>query len=143
MDNAGYIREVRWAWGAVLAGLLVAASTWHGRDIMNFAYTWVPQALVVIVMLFIGARPAALAGAALALAGHFILFHTWVSSFTHVDGLAWLLYLFSLPGGLVGGVLATIWLRKRDEWRPLTAGLAAAMFVGVGIAIIHTCWMLQ
>jgi hypothetical protein len=143
MGNAGYIREVRTAWGAVLAGLLLAAVIWHGADMMNFVVTWVPQAIVVIVMFFIGVRPAALAGAALALAAHILSFHLWVASFTHVDGLAWLLYLTSLPGGLVGGIVAATWLRNRDEWGPLAAGLVSALLVGAGIAVIHTCWMLQ
>ena len=139
MENASYIGEKRAAWCAVLAGFAIALVIWNGRNMMNFVYTWVPQGVVLVAMLLLGARPAALAGAAVALAGYLVFFRWWVFTFYQTDGLVWLLYLFSLPGGLVGGIAVTRWLRNRDEWAPNAAALAAATCVLVGIVVNQIC----
>lgn len=135
MDNPDYSQEVRWAWGAVLAGALLAVVIWRGQDMMNFVYTWVPQVVALGAMLLIKARPAAVAGAACGFAGY-LLFFRWLAATYYIDnGLVWLLYLFSLPGGFVGAIVATTWLHKREHWSANAAALAAAAFVLVGIAI--------
>jgi hypothetical protein len=55
MDNESYRQEVMSAWGAALAGLVFAVMVWSGRDAMNFVYTWVPQAVILIVMFLVKA----------------------------------------------------------------------------------------
>ena len=102
---------------------------------MNFVYTWVPQAVILIVMFLIKARPAAIAGAALALAGYLAFFNWWVITYHATDGLVWLLYLFSLPGGLLAGIAAAMWINKHDERPAIKAGLAAANLMLAGVAI--------
>ncbi len=143
MGNAGYVREKQVAWGAVLAGFAIAAFIWRGRDMMNLVVTWVPQAIVIVAMLFLGARPAALTGAAVVLAGYLGFFHYWIYTYYQGDGLAWLLFVFTMPGAFVGGILATRWLRDRDGWSEKSAAIAAAVFVIAGIAVNQLCvWVM-
>lgn len=140
VENASYTREVRSAWCAVLAGAVLAVVVWWGRSPMNVVYTWVPQAVALGALFLLCARPAALSGAALAFAGYPGFFHWRVFSNPHPDGLAWLFYLFSLPGGLLGGLAAIAWLRKRDEWSAMAAGLFTAVLVIAGIALAEAYW---
>jgi hypothetical protein len=140
MDNERYQQEVMLAWGAVLAGLMFAFMIWAGRDLQNFIYTWGAQGVALAIMFFVRARPAAIAGAALAFAGYLAYFK-WYVAHHPSDGLVWLLYLFSLPGGAIGAIAAAILLKKHDE-RPVSkAVLAAGALVAGGIAINQ--WLLQ
>ena len=137
MGNEGYKEEVIWAWSTVLVGLALAVIFWAGSHPINFVVMWGPQAAVLAVMFLIKARPAAIAGAALAFAGYLALFRWWDDE----GGLAWLIYTFSLPGGLLGGIAVTKWLRKRDEWPGAAAALATAASVAAGLAIGQAYWM--
>jgi hypothetical protein len=49
--------------------------------------------------------------------------------------MAWLGYLFSLPGALVGAISATYYLRRREDFRALVAGSVAASAVMFGVLI--------
>jgi hypothetical protein len=135
MENEGYRQEVMWAWGAALVGLELAILFWAGRHPMNFAMTWVPQLIVLVVMLLLGARPAAIGGAAIAFAAYLSFFKWWVQNYYPLDGLVWLLYLCSLPGGLIAGIAAAVRF-DRDDTRPaIKAGLVAAGMVIGGITV--------
>lgn len=140
MDDTRSKQEVNCARGAVLAGLAVAVMLCGGNQPDLLLYAWVPQALLLMVMAMIGARPAAIGGAAFALAVFLGFFNWEVHTYAANDGLAWLLYLFSLPGGLVAGVVVALRLDRFDGRTPLNAGLAAATWVIAGIAVNHACW---
>jgi len=135
MDNVEYEREVIWAWGAVAIGFVLAFMIWGGSDPMNFVCTWGPQVAILIVMGLLRARPAALAGAAFAMAGYLAFFKLWANAYHPNDGLVWLLYLFSMPGGLVAGIAAAVWFGKLNHAPALQAGLGALTLVVAGIAI--------
>jgi hypothetical protein len=135
MDNESYKREVMWAWGTALSGLMIAFMLWAGGHPMIFVFTWGPQAAVLALMFFIGARPAAIAGAALGFTAFLMFFNWWVDVYVPTDGLVWLLYLFSMPGGLLAGIAAAVRLKIRDERPALNAGFHAATLVLAGIAV--------
>jgi len=140
MDNTRGKQEVNGARAAVLAGLAVAVILCGGDHPDLLLYAWVPQALLLVVMFLIGARPAAVGGAAFALTVFLGYFNWWVHEYAANDGLAWLLYLFSLPGGLVAGIVVALRLDRLDGRTPLDAGLAAATWVIAGIAFNHVAW---
>ena len=131
-------------WAAVFAGTVLAGVIWHNNHWKNFVYLWsVPQVVTLAVMLFIGARPAALAGAALAHASYLGLFDWYARTYYATDGLIWLRYFFSLPGGFVGSMIVTRLLCHRGEWSSTATALAAAAVVSAGFAINHGCvWLL-
>lgn len=141
MNKASNTVEVIVAWCAVLTSLAVAAFLWYRAPTANLVYTWTPQAIALGILFLIRARPAAIAGAALVFTGYLAGFHSWVFGMKHPDSMAWLIYTFSLPGGLVGGVVATIWLRKRDGWSVAAVGLTTAAWVMAGITIGLVFWM--
>ena len=101
----------------------------------NLLFYWVPQACVLgMLCLYKPPRPAVFAGLALALAAHLALFGAWLLSRQHPESLAWLGYLFSLPGAVLGSFLALSWLARREEHRPIVIGAAVGFAVFAGIA---------
>lgn len=141
MDNTRSKQEVNWARGTVLAGLGAAVILCGGGNHPDLLfYAWVPQAFLLIVMAMIGARPAAIGGAAFALTVFLVFFNWWVHKYAANDGLAWLIYVFSLPGGLVACIVVARRLNRFDGRAPLDAGLAAATWVISGIAVNYLAW---
>jgi hypothetical protein len=138
MDDARYKQEVSWARVAVLAGMVLAVTLCGWNEIL--IYAWVPQGLLLLLMSLLGARPAAIGGAAIALAVFLGCFAWWVRTYAENDGMAWLLYLFSLPGGVLAGIAAALRINKRDARPPINAGVAAATWLIAGIAINHLSW---
>jgi hypothetical protein len=135
MDDASHKQEGQLAWGTVVAGLLLAVMIWGGSHPMTFVVTWGPQAAVLLVMFFIGARPAAIAGAALGFAGYLAFFKWWMLTYHPTDGMVWLIYLFSLPGGILAGLLVAMRMNRRDGRPTAKACLTAAAVVIAGTAV--------
>jgi uncharacterized protein YqgC (DUF456 family) len=52
--------------------------------------------------------------------------------------MAWLGYFFSLPGGLLGAVAATLWMRPRDDWSAVAVSSATVAAVLFGIVVNQT-----
>jgi ABC-type molybdate transport system permease subunit len=100
--------------------------------ISNVCFFWLPQLAVLAFSWPFRPSAAVVAGAALALAIYLGLFHAWVFSHSHPDSMAWLGYLFSLPGAAVGSILASLWLRDRFIGRPIAASCIAAGVVFAG-----------
>ncbi len=63
------------------------------------------------------------------------LFDAWVFTRTHPDSMAWLGYVFSLPGAVVGAVLVALLLQRQPNLGSIAASLLAAASVAAGIAI--------
>jgi hypothetical protein len=75
----------------------------------NFAYYWLPQAAIIVVLCLTKARPAIVAACALVLAIYLVAFDTWVATLPARDGaLAWVGYLFALPGAAVGAIASVL-----------------------------------
>jgi predicted membrane protein len=107
----------------------------------NFLIFWGSQIVVLLVSLVVRPRAAVVAGTAFSLAVYLGLFGLWVN-----EAMAWLGYLFSLPGALFGALLAGG--MERNRWSfdldPLKVSLLAAAWVAAGIAInqalIYVLW---
>jgi hypothetical protein len=130
-------REVGLAFGSVLSGVVIAAVLASGGSffVSNFLWYWVPQACVLILLWLLKARPATFAGVAIALALYLGAFGWWLFSRGHPESLAWLGYLFSLPGAAIAAVSVALWLRGRRGWGALLVGSFAAGAVLVGIIV--------
>jgi hypothetical protein len=147
--SGGHAPAERWlALAGVLAGLL-AATALSPRDaglrtfVANLVYSWGPQALVVGVLLAFRPRPAVIAGASLAMALHLVAFASWARTLPPREALAWLYYLFSFPGALVGACAAAVLSRLRRPRAPAPrAGLVAAGLTLVGIVLNHLATVL-
>ncbi|UOP10852.1 hypothetical protein [Pseudomonas palleroniana] len=67
----------------------------------NFAGYWLPQAAVLCITLLCKASRGTLGGIAITMALYLYLFDIWAT-----EAMAWLFYLFSFPGILIGALLA-------------------------------------
>ena len=104
----------------------------------NFLFFWGSQILVLAFAVAFRLRPAFVAGVALSLALYVSLFGTWVFTRAYPDSMAWLGYMFSLPGAVIGLCLVASWLKTRPGVSPLASGLLAAASVAAGIAVNQT-----
>jgi uncharacterized membrane protein YoaK (UPF0700 family) len=132
----------RFEWLAALlcvaAGLAAAAAFAPATSFFlgNFFLYWLPQGgVLVLLSMYKPPRPAAYAGVAGALAAYFLLFHSWVFSRQHPESMAWLGYLFSIPGAVVGAFVALALLARRQITQAVPIGIACALGVASGLAV--------
>lgn len=115
---------------AIALGLVVAV--WITRKdeyfLGNFAAYWLPQAAVLCVALLCKTSRRSLSGIAIAMALYLCVFNLWAT-----EAMAWLWYLFSFPGVLLGA-LAT---RLTNHGRPLET-FTAIGWVIIGIVLSLT-----
>ena len=121
----------------VLSGLLVAVLL-APKDytfLPNLAFLWLPQLAVLLLAWFSHAnRLAALAGTALAMATYLAAFGAWLFSRPHAESLAWLGYLFSLPGAAFGVFMAAAICEGMDpagRMFRIASTFAGAVLVGI------------
>jgi hypothetical protein len=123
----------------VLSGLLVAAllAPKDSYFLPNLAYLWLPQLAILLLAWFSHAnRLAALAGTALAMAVYLAAFGAWLLSRPHSEALAWLGYLFSLPGAAFGVLMAAAVCGKvAPSGRMLAVASTFAVAVSIGIIL--------
>lgn len=122
---------------SILSGVAVAAllSPKDAYFLGNFTFYWLPQAIVFAVLLFFVSRPAVLSGAAIVLAIYLALFGAWVFSRSHPESMAWLGYLFSLPGAGLGAIAGALYVKRHSYTRAAIAGAVAALFTFAGLAL--------
>lgn len=118
----------------IAAGVTVSAVLAPKDDYFfsNFGFFCLSQIGALLLLLPFKPRPAAIGGAALALAIYLAAFGYWLFSRQHPESMAWLGYLFSLPGALIGGVLGSLWLTRRSDLQWFTTTALAAGFTLAG-----------
>ncbi len=100
----------------------------------NFLFFWGSQVLVLAFISMFRPRAAVVAGIAFSLALYLCLFGSWVFTRSHPDSMAWLGYVFSLPGAIVGVLLVASLSQRQPNLGSLAVGLTAAAAVASGIA---------
>ncbi|URN90830.1 MAG: hypothetical protein NAG77_08125 [Pseudomonas protegens] len=121
---------------ALLWGLSLAiVRAWQPIDYFweNFAAYWLPQGLILGLLLCTRPTPALFTGVALALAAHLQLFCLWISS--PEGALGWLFYLFDLPGALIGAAIARFLATRVAPGKPLINGLLGLGWVSLGLLL--------
>lgn len=101
----------------------------------NFLFFWGSQVLILAFVLLFRPRAAVIAGIAFSLALYLGLFGAWIFTRSHPESMAWLGYVFSLPGAVVGAAIVASLPQRRSNLGSLALGLAAAASVAGGIAI--------
>lgn len=120
------------ALGICVAGVLAPKDTYF---FSNFLLFWGSQVLVLAFAFAFRQRAAVVAGIASSLALYLGLFGAWIFTRVHPESMAWLGYLFSLPGAVVGVILVAFLLKREPDFAPSTAGLLAFLSVAAGIAM--------
>ncbi|MCE4057769.1 hypothetical protein [Pseudomonas sp. Au-Pse12] len=120
---------------ALLWGLSLAiVRAWQPMDYFweNFAAYWLPQGLILGLLLCTRPSSALFTGVTLALAEHLQLFCLWITS--PIDSMGWLFYLFDFPGALIGAAIARFLATRRAADKPLVSGLLG--FGGVALGLL-------
>lgn len=112
------------AWASLVPVLVLSAAiapkdAWF---LPNFTFYMASQLAVLGVIAAFRPRPAVAAGSALALAAYLAGYACWVFTRTPAESMAWLGYLFVLPGALLPIAGAVAWLRGRGACRRRCAG---------------------
>ena len=102
----------------------------------NFLFYWLPQiAIIVLPSTYKPPRRAFFSGVTIALVICLGLHSWWMHSREHPDSLAWLGYLFSLPGALAGMGFIQYRLKNRQNLSGIMIFMAVAGFTLIGIAV--------
>jgi len=123
---------------SVLAGVVVAIVLAPKDDYFfgNFMFWWIPQAIVLGILISFTSRPAVVSGAAVILAIYLAAYGMWLSlTSTNDNGLAILGYLFSLPGAAVGAIAGAFFIKQRNYQRAVVIGSVAAASTLAGLAL--------
>jgi hypothetical protein len=105
----------------------------------NMAIFWLPQAAILLCMWLLDSRPSVISGAALILSlyltafGIFMLYNSGPGT-----AMAWLGYLFSLPGAGIGALIGIAIIKFRKIHTAAVAGVISAICTFVGLAINQT-----
>jgi hypothetical protein len=125
------------AWASVLPGLVLSAmlAPKDAAFLPNFMFYALSQLIVLGLIAATMPRPAVLAGAAVALSLYFGAYAAWLLSRTPVESMAWLGYLFTLPGAVVAVLGVRMWPRGLSGMSARAAMLAAAVAALAGLAL--------
>ena len=137
MNNTTQSREYLIALSAALLGIIVAIFL-PPKDIYffsNFMWYWLPQLGIIILLLILKASPSTIGGAAFVLALYPLAYYTWVMHHKDGEGLVWLGYLFSLPGGVLGSFVALAYLKYKIHKNYLVITGMSALFTFFGLLI--------
>jgi hypothetical protein len=99
----------------------------------NVAFFWLPQAIVLGILIPLSSRSAVVSGTAIVLALYLAAFGAWVFSSPRPDSMAWLGYIFSLPGAGVGALIGLFVVRRRNFSTAFTAGAISALCTLFGL----------
>jgi ABC-type Fe3+ transport system permease subunit len=118
--------------GAAVSGFIAPKDSWF---LPNLLFYWVPQLFVLAFFCLKPPRPAVFTGIALALSIYLALFAAWLLSRQRPESMAWLGYLFSLPGAVIGALVAIAWLDRKNELRAVNIGAVVGTATLLGIAV--------
>jgi hypothetical protein len=85
----------------IILGIVISIilSPFDKYFIGNFAFYWVPQAIVLVVLFLTKVKTEFIAGTSLVMLTFLCAFYFWAKE---SEPMVWLLYVFSYPGILVG-----------------------------------------
>lgn len=101
----------------------------------NFIFYWLPQALVLAIIFIARYKFPIICGVALLLSVYLACFHLWVFSNSQPESMAWLGYIFSLPGAAIGALLSAPIVKYCEIKRSFMLGATALLITFVGLAL--------
>ena len=135
-------REIKVVWVSILFGVIVSAYLAPKDEFFwtNFSYYWGSQIAVIALLLFVKPRTAVvIASAAIVVPLYLCLFIFALTYFKVDDGsLAFIGYFLSLPGAVIGGVVAKFILRNHFQNRKIIAAGIAAIIILFGLLVNQT-----
>lgn len=131
----------KWFAHIALAAAVVACAAiapWDQFFLPNFLYFVVPSVVVWVIGLIFKVRPVITTGAILGFAAFVVLFYLALEIYGG-DSMAWLLYVFSLPGGLIAYIAVAFVAAKRLSHVPTIPAFflsLAALVVGLFVSYL-------
>ena len=120
------------ALGGCVAAMLAPTDS-LGGFVSNAAFFWMPQLMVLGILVPFSPRPAAVSGVAVVLALYLAVFGYWVFNRPHPESLAWLGYLASLPGSVFGAIIGALVARRRLKLGARRTFALSALFAALGL----------
>ncbi|UMR30116.1 hypothetical protein MJ904_24405 [Massilia sp. MB5] len=131
------ISERRLAYASLIPGILLSAALSRKDEYFaaNFFFFLLPQLAVIAGVCLIRPRPGIVAGCALVLFAYLGIYAAWLFSRPHPESMAWLGYVFSVPGALVGAISYGLWSVRRQapSISRTVAYSAAAVLAGLAV----------
>ncbi|WP_146205865.1 hypothetical protein [Azospirillum sp. TSH58] len=130
--------ETCWAAVGITCCISVALALAPKSDwfLKNALFYLVTQMLVVLAALIGRPRPSAIGGVAVAASLYLAAFGMWAKAAK--DSMAWLGYVFSLPGAILGALAIVFWLKSKSQMAPFTTFCISAVAVIFGVSINQT-----
>lgn len=102
MERTNRFETAIWLVGPLLGGLVVVSDQYFAY---NFAYIWLPQFVILLLLRFFGVNQQVRLGIActLALLPALIYFVPWIAP---MHGQFWWTYMLLLPGAAIGSFMA-------------------------------------
>jgi len=101
----------------------------------NFTFYWLPQAIVLAILLLARYKLPVLCGAALVFSAYLACFHLWVFSRPHPESMAWLGYLFSFPGAAIGALVSATIAKRFEIKNSVMLGGTALLLTFIGLVL--------
>lgn len=125
----------------IFAGICTAIviAPYNKYFLLNFLFYWGPQGIILSILYFGRIHLSIIAGSAFIMTLHLIAYDICISRPS--DAMAWLGYLFSIPGALVGAFIFGLYMKKYPYKYNLFIGLGGAFstLVGIGIIQLYLC----
>jgi len=104
----------------------------------NFLWYWIPQAIVIGLLLAFKFRLAIIAGAILALTIDLALYEIWTnSSKDPMIANVWVGYLFTIPGAFIGALLYGLKIKNKVSISYKKVIINSTIFTIIGIGIMQ------
>ena len=107
----------------------------------NFLWFWLPQATIISLLFIIKVRSSIITGCTLIMTIHLIFYWFWISSSSDPSStMAWIGYLFSIPGAFIGSFLfATLIKKYQFSNTIIIIGASVSTFIGIAIIQLGLC----
>lgn len=136
--NEYYIALFAILFGAIVAIVLSPKNEYFFGNFLGY---WGPQAIIIALLMVLRFRPAVISGCAIVLFIYFVCYWAWMQSLPAMEALAWLGYYFSLPGVIVGAIIAGIYSKYHLYDQIFKTILISVLltFIGLLISQIIVC----
>ncbi len=101
----------------------------------NFIFYWLPQAIVIAILFIARYKVPIICGAALILSTYLVCFYLWIFSKPHPESMAWLGYVFSFPGAVIGALSSAPIAKRFEIKHSVLLGATALVFTFIGLAL--------
>ncbi|QFR43041.1 hypothetical protein [Sulfurimonas xiamenensis] len=104
----------------------------------NFLYYWLPQGVIIGLLFLAKMRASVITGCSLTMTTFLISYAILMSSTSEPSAaMAWIVYLFSIPGALIGAFIFGMTAKKLQYNSSIVVGIGSLISTLIGVGIIQ------